>query len=421
MALKDSFRALRRRRRILALVLVAMAAIGVSGALALRSGGGKAALPFLPPASGSADGGPVSHRSFLERVIPTPAERTTGPAVPRNLTDLAHRLPLERKVAELFVFGFTGTGPSAPIFGDLAKLDIGALSITADNYSDPQQLARLTNFAMQVAKRHGHVPPWLLTEQDGGDFSELSDFPPTDAPSDIKSINQAAAEAAQAAASLRRLGINGVLGPDVEVDTSAGGAYAKLAYSDVPAEVARYAGVTVQAYAREKMLTTPKHFPGLGAAAQPTDDGPANVGLSLPQLAARDLVPFKAAFSSGSQGVMLGHGLYSTDDFVTPASQSTTLATTVLRQDMRFNGVAVTDDLESPAIVGSQSVPDAAVAAIKAGADMVWISGPRSDETAAYLAVLNAVRRGEISAGRIESAVLRILQTKQRLGLISAG
>ena len=402
------------------LVLVAMAVVGVGGALALRSGGGKAPL-LLPPASGAAGGGPVSHRSFLERVIPTPAERTTGPAVPRNLTDLAHRLPLERKVAELFIFGFTGTGPSAPIFGDLAKLDIGALSITADNYSDPQQLVSLTSFATRMARRHGHVPPWLLTEQDGGDFSELSDFPPTDAPSDIKSINQAAAEAAQAAASLRRLGINGVLGPDVDVDTGEGGAYSKLAYSDVPAEVARYTGVTVEAYAREKMLTTPKHFPGLGAAAQPTDDGPANVGLSLQQLAARDLVPFKAAFSSGSQGVMLGHGLYSTDDFVTPASQSTTLATTVLRQDMRFNGVAVTDDLESPAIAGSQSVPDAAVAAIKAGADMVWISGPRSDQTAAYLAVLNAARHGEISADRIESAVLRILQTKQRLGLISAG
>src|SRR5205823_5344182 len=169
-----SFRALRRRRRILVLVLVAMAAVAVAGALALRSGGGWA-TPFLPPASGSAGGGPVSHRSFLERVIPTPAARTTGPAVPRNLTD----------------------------------------------------------------------------------------FPPTDAPSDIKSINQAAAEAAQAAASLRRLGINGVLGPDVDVDTSEGGAYSKLTYSDVPAEVARYAGVTVEAYACEKMLTTPKHFPGL--------------------------------------------------------------------------------------------------------------------------------------------------------------
>jgi beta-N-acetylhexosaminidase len=118
---------------------------------------------------------------------------------------------------------------------------------------------------------------------------------------------------------------------------------------------------------------------------------------------------------------MLGHGLYSTDEFVTPASQSSALATGILRKDLRFGGVAVTDDLESPAITSTQSIPDAAVASIKAGADMVWISGPRSDQSAAYLAVLNAARQGDIPAARIHSALLRVLQTKQRLGLIARG
>jgi beta-N-acetylhexosaminidase len=237
----------------------------------------------------------------------------------------------------------------------------------------------------------------------------------------VKSIRAAADDAAQTASALRQVGINGVLGPDVDVDTSTGGAYARLAYSDSPTEEARFAAVTVKAFAREKMFVTPKHFPGLGAAAQPTDDGPANVGLTPQQLGARDLVPFKAAFDAGAAGVMLGHGLYSTDEFVTPASQSTALATQLLRGNMRFDGVAVTDDLESPAITGSQSVPDAAVASIKAGADMVWISGPRDDQMAAYLAVVNAARQGEIPAARIQEAVLRVLQTKQRLGLISGG
>jgi beta-N-acetylhexosaminidase len=169
------------------------------------------------------------------------------------------------------------------------------------------------------------------------------------------------------------------------------------------------------------MLVTPKHFPGLGAASQPTEDGAANVGLSPQQLGARDLVPFKAAFDAGASGVMIGHGLYSTDEFVTPASQSSALVTGLLRNNLRFGGVAVSDDLESPAITSSYSVPDAAVAAIKAGVDMVWISGPSSDQSAAYLAVLNAARRHEIPAARIQTAVLRILQTKQYLGLIARG
>jgi beta-N-acetylhexosaminidase len=435
MALKDSFRPLRRRsrrsrrsrrlrrRRIVAVSAVALVLAGGAAAavLALNGGGNDKPVAALPPASGSASTGPLSHRSFLERVIPPPAERGNGPSVPSSLADLARRLPLERKVAQLFIFGFEGKDETAPVFGDLAKLDMGGLSITADNYSGPQQLQALTGAVAKLVNDHHLVPPWLLTVQDGGDFSELGDLPPTDPPADVKTIQQAANDAAETASALHQAGINGVLGPDVDVDTSTGGAYTRLAYSDSPTQEAHFAAVTVRAFAHQKMLVTPKHFPGLGAAAQPTEDGPANVGLSPQQLATRDLVPFKAAFDAGASGVMLGHGLYSTDEFVTPASQSTALATELLRGNMRFDGVAVTDDLESPAITGSQSVPDAAVASIKAGADMVWISGPESDQNAAYLAVLNAARRGEIPAARINEAVLRILQTKQHLGLISGG
>ncbi|HET8673393.1 MAG TPA: glycoside hydrolase family 3 N-terminal domain-containing protein [Thermoleophilaceae bacterium] len=412
---------MRRRLPIVGLVLVLLVGAGVAAWLVFGRGGGGGSKHSLPEASGSAAGGPLSQRSFLERVIPPPPERTTGPAVPRNLTDLARRLPLERKVAELFLYGFSGTDQSAPVFDDLAKLDIGGLVITADNYKDPPQLSQLTSFAATVARRHHHVPPWLLTVQDGGEFNELSGVPPADAPSNIKSVTDAATEAAQAASALRQMGIDGVLGPDADVDTSTGGAYTRVAFSDDPAQVARYVGVTVKEFAHDKMLTAPKHFPGLGAADQPTDDGAANVGLSPQQLAVRDLVPFKAAFASGAQAVLVGHGLYSTDEFVTPASESSALMVGLLRQNMHFGGIAITDDLESPAITGFQSVPDAAVAAVKAGADMVWISGPSSDQTAAYSAVLSAARSGQIPAARIEQAVLRILEVKQRLGLISGG
>jgi beta-N-acetylhexosaminidase len=417
MAVKDSFRALRRRPPIALLVFLLVAA-GVAAVVLLAGGKDHKPTRRLPQASGSAVQGPVSRRSFLERVIPPPPETTSGPAVPRSLTDLAKRLPLERKVAQLFLFGFASTDTRDPVFRDLAKMDLGGVVFGADNYDSPQQLAGLTDFAAHVAKRHKHVPPWLLTTQDGGDFNELGGLPPADAPTDVRSVRDAAVEAAQAASTLRELGINGVLGPDVDVDTSAGGAYARLAFSDLPGQVARYAAATVKAYAREKMLTTPKHFPGLGAATQPTDDGPANVGFSPQQLARRDLVPFKAAFDAGAQGVLVGHGLYSTDEFVTPASQSRALMVDLLRRNLRFGGITVTDDLESPAVKGSQSLPDAAVASVIAGADMVYISGPHSDQTAAYLAVVSAARHREIPAARIQEAVLRVLQVKQRLGLI---
>jgi beta-N-acetylhexosaminidase len=205
----------------------------------------------------------------------------------------------------------------------------------------------------------------------------------------------------------------------VDVDTDPGGPYTRVAFSNDPAEVAQFAAATVRAYTREKMFTAPKHFPGLGAAANPTDEGSAVVGLSLEALATRDLVPFKAALDAGSQGVLLGHGLYTSDSFATPASQSSSLINQLLRTNMGFDGVAVTDDLESPAISETQSVPQAAVASIKAGADMVYISGPRADQNAAYQAVLAAARRGDIPQSRLDGAVLHILLAKKRLDLIA--
>ena len=126
----------------------------------------------------------------------------------------------------------------------------------------------------------------------------------------------------------------------------------------------------------QRVFAAVKHFPGLGSASQSTEDGPANVGLSARGAARRDLVPFRAAFEAGAPGVVVGHGLYAVDDFVTPASLSRQVTTDLLRRRLRFKGIAITDDLADPPITALGSVPDAAVAAVKAGADMLYVSGP---------------------------------------------
>jgi beta-N-acetylhexosaminidase len=166
------------------------------------------------------------------------------------------------------------------------------------------------------------------------------------------------------------------------------------------------------------MLSAVEHFPGLGAASQATEDGPAQVGLTLGELSQSDLVPFRAAFRAGALAVVLSHALYAMDDFTTPGSLSHKVATDLLRRRLHFGGVAITDNLEEPAITGDYSVPDASVRALRAGADMVYISGPASDQQAAYVAVLRAVQRHQLPRARLEEAVGRILQVKKRLGLI---
>ena len=145
---------------------------------------------------------------------------------------------------------------------------------------------------------------------------------------------------------------------------------------------------TVAAYRAQHVFSAVEHFPGLGATDQSTEEGPATVGLDLDELRARDLIPFEAAIDAGVPAVVICHALYPINDFTVPASLSRSIATGLLRRELGFTGVAITDDLADPAITSSYSVPDAAVQALRAGADMLYISGPAGDQQAAYVAVL---------------------------------
>jgi beta-N-acetylhexosaminidase len=259
----------------------------------------------------------------------------------------------------------------------------------------------------------------VFASQEGGDLNAFPDLPPTAAPADLTSAREAEMEARASANSLLALGINAVLGPVVDVGSSeTGSALGARVYSDDPREVSSYADRVVRAYRAEHVFSSAAHFPGLGGTDQSTQDGPATVGLGLDELRQRDLIPFHAAIDAGVPGVTISSALYPTSDFTTPASLSRSVDTALLRRDMRFKGVAMTDDLADPAITTLHTVPDAAVLAMRAGADLIYISGGAGDQQAAYVAVLRAVQRGRIPRRRLDEAVGRILLAKQDYGLI---
>ena len=365
--------------------------------------------------------GALEHVSFLAKIVPAPERRDgapSGPAVPRSVSDLARRLPLERKVAELFLFGFEGRDLNAEVFRRLRRLDLGGIVVSRHNYADPEQLAELGGEARVIARDEGHVPPWVLTSQDGGEFNQLPGLPPARAPADLGSADQAAAQATETARTLRGLNVTGVLGPIVDVGLEGDSALGARVYSDDPEEVSGYADAVVHAYRARRLFGAVEHFPGLGSADQSTQLGPATVGLDLEQLRDRDLLPFGAAFDAGAPAVVLSHALYPMNDFTQPASLSRPIATDLLRGELGFRGIAIADDLADPAISSSYSIPDAAVLALRAGVDMLLISGPDGDQQAAYAAVLRAVERGRIPRARLDQALLRVLSVKQDYGLI---
>jgi beta-N-acetylhexosaminidase len=173
----------------------------------------------------------------------------------------------------------------------------------------------------------------------------------------------------------------------------------------------------VRAYRRGRLFIAAGHFPGLGGADQSTEEGPASVGLGPEELRDRDLLPFEAAIDAGAPAVVLSHALYPINDFTAPASLSKEVVTDLLRGEVGFEGLAITDDLADPAITTSYTAPEAAIEALQAGADVLFISGPAADQRAAYAGVLRAARRGTIPRARIGEAVRRTLLAKHRYGL----
>jgi beta-N-acetylhexosaminidase len=410
---------LARRRLALALLAVLALAAGVAGAVVGAGNddgdGGVSSVPT--PGRGA----PEERISFLARIVPPPAEarRARGAVFPKRVAAVARRLSTERKVAQLFVFGFRGTDATAEIFGRLRRLDIGGIVIDSSNYVDQTQLAALTGEAAAVADQSRHLPPWVLASQEGGELNSFPDLPPALAPSDLESADAAAAQARDSASSLRALGVNGVLGPVIDVGgADTGSALGARVYSDDPEAVSTYADAVVRAYRDQHVFSAAAHLPGLGATDQSTQDGPATVGLGLDELRQRDLLPFEAAIGAGVPGVLIGSALYPFNDFTVPASLSRSVDTALLRRELRFKGVALTDDLADPAITALHTVPDAAVLALRAGADVLYISGSAGDQQAAYVAVLRAVQRGRIPRRRLDEAVGRILLAKQDYDLI---
>jgi beta-N-acetylhexosaminidase len=409
----------RVRLSLALLALVAVVSFVAGAAVGGNRGGGDDAERAAPVPDRA--GRSPERTSFLAKIVPPAArreQRVRGPSVPRSVTDLARRLPLERKVAQLFLFGFRGTDLNAEIFRRLRRLDLGGIVVGPANYSDPSLLGQLGGEAVVISRDEKHVPPWVLTVQDGGEFNSLPGLPPALAPADTGSAGQAAQLATRTATMLRGLNVTGVLGPVADVGLESGSALGARVYSDDPDEVSGYVDAVIAAYRDKRLFGAVRHFPGLGSADQSTELGPASVGLGLAELRDRDLLPFRAAVEAGVPGIVLSHALYPMNDFTRPASLSRAVATDLLRGELGFAGVAITDDLADPAIAAPYSVPDAAVQAVEAGADLLWISGPAGEQQAAYAAVLRAARSGAIGRRRLDEALLRALRVKEGYGLI---
>jgi beta-N-acetylhexosaminidase len=158
------------------------------------------------------------------------------------------------------------------------------------------------------------------------------------------------------------------------------------------------------------VAATAKHFPGLGGSATNTDDAPATVNTPL----RRDLVPFRAAIDEAVPLVMLSHASYPAVDPRRIASQSRAVVTGLLRKRLGFDGVIVTDSMEAQAVIARSGVADAAERSIRAGADLILMTGSASWNDV-FPRLLAEARRDPAFRARIRESAARVLALKRTL------
>lgn len=316
-------------------------------------------------------------------------------------------LSLEQKAGAVLAAGVDGSGRAA---------GAGAAVVGADAWAagGPGLIAGL--------RRSGGAngsPPLIVGVQEGGNYRAYPDLPPAKTELQVGMTGDPAAArswSAEAAGAMKRAGFDLNLGPVADVATI-DSPIADRAFSDEPELTSAMTAAAVKGCKQTGLACAVKHFPGLGGASDDTAISPATVSLDTAALEARDLAPFRAAFDAGAPAVVLSLAFYAAYDPITPAALSPSVATEVLRGELGFEGLAISDDLSSGAISAGLGAPEAAVQALAAGTDLVVVSDPVAAQ-AARAEILQAARDGGLSQTRLDEAVARIFEMKQRLGLL---
>jgi beta-N-acetylhexosaminidase len=337
----------------------------------------------------------------------------------QRIGDLLGDLSEEEKVDQLVLAGFEGRGEDAEIGATLRDDPLGGVLIGPENWPGAADGKKMIEELLDDAKESGDIPPLVAAAQEGGPYRALEDLPPDERAIEIGDFaeeDRAEEWAEDAGKALDDVGVDLDLAPLADVATL-DSPIADRSFSDDSAVAASMTAAALRGCRKAEIACAVGHFPGLGAASQDPATGPATVGLDRATLSSRDLAPFEAAIGAKVPAVVLSLAFYSAYDPVTPAALDPEIVTGLLREELGFEGVAITDDLESGAIRAGSKAPDAAVAAVVAGADMVQVSSTR-DALSARDALVKAVQSGEISSDRLDEAVGRVLKLKASLGTL---
>ncbi|MHB1390442.1 MAG: glycoside hydrolase family 3 protein [Thermoleophilia bacterium] len=333
-------------------------------------------------------------------------------------------MSLEQKVGQMMMVGFAESGPGADITNAIQNQFVGGVVIYSRNIVSHDQVAGM-NAELQKLAADAGAPAKLLiaVDQEGGKTRRFDDIGPYYSEPMIGEMHDTAPDAAQqqavsTARDLKKLGFNTNLAPVADVSSGWGSYMDGRSFSTDSKFTAELTARAVKGYNNSTIISTTKHFPGLGSANADSEVTLPTLASDLETIQSTDLPPFTAAIAEGAPMIMVAHlAVPALDATNTPASLSKPIITDLLRGTMGFTGVVITDDLEMGAITESMEVGDAAVAAVAAGADIVMVAQTPKNQTAAFNALITAVKSGKLKEADIDKSVVRIINMKKKFRL----
>ncbi|WP_263705817.1 beta-N-acetylhexosaminidase [Shouchella tritolerans] len=321
----------------------------------------------------------------------------------------------KRKLGQLLVFGFHGTTATPEIKALIRDHYVGNILLFSRNIETPEQLLSLTSDLQKAAKEAGHERPLAIcVDQENGTVRRLSTgvtaLPGAMLLGATNKRRYASVVGQLTAKELRAVGVNWNLAPVADVNNNPNNPVIGVrSFGEDPGKVGEYAKEMMNGLQSEGVIATLKHFPGHGDTVVDSHHAVPTIPHDLKRLQEVELTPFKACIEAGAEAIMSAHIHFpALETEFMPATISYQVLTELLRHELGYSGVLMTDCLEMEAIAGTIGTAQGAVAALLAGADMLVVSHSESRQRATIAALEAAFAEGRFDQKQLDTSFQRI-------------
>ena len=316
------------------------------------------------------------------------------------------------KLGQMVMIGIQGTKVDDDSLYMLNQYHMGGVILFDRNMDSPEQVKQLTSDLQ--AQSNEKVPLFIGIDEEGGDVVRMAEkLTPPPSQKEIGAtgdIEQAKTWAIKTAKSLKDMGINVNFAPVADV-----GSNDKRSYSTDANTVIDFVRAATKGYQQENIIYSLKHFPGIGKGRVDSHVDSSSIDVAKEVLMAEDILPFKTIIDENEPNdyfILVSHLKYPALDEEYPASLSSKIMTDLLRNELGYKGIIITDDMEMGAVANHNDFRSIGVKAVKAGVDIVLVCHEYEHQQEVYLGLLDAVNSGEISQERIDGSVKRIIKVK---------